>query len=85
MNFTPFSQMSYAQYRQLVAVHQDGGFLVRKRLGADGQAGLRRLVFITSLASMAGLAHYASARRRSAASCAAWEKRARLMAFEPMR
>lgn len=30
VNFTPFSQMSYAQYRRLVAVHQDGGFLVAK-------------------------------------------------------
>lgn len=63
VNFAPFSQMSYAQYRQLVAVHQDGGFLVAKAAWPQMvKQAYGRLVFITSLASMAGLAHYASAK-----------------------
>jgi NAD(P)-dependent dehydrogenase (short-subunit alcohol dehydrogenase family) len=63
VNFTPFSQMSYAQYRQLVAVHQDGGFLVAKAAWPQMmKQDYGRLVFTTSLASMAGLAHYASAK-----------------------
>jgi NAD(P)-dependent dehydrogenase (short-subunit alcohol dehydrogenase family) len=61
--FVPFGEMSYEQFRRVVAVHADGAFLVaraawphmvRQRYG--------RLVFITSQAALTGvpqLAHYA--------------------------
>ena len=63
VTFVPFSQMTYQQYRQLVSVHQDGGFLVAKAAWPHMlKQEFGRFVFITSLANMAGLAHYASAK-----------------------
>lgn len=61
--FIPFAQMSYQQYRDLVVVHQDGGFLVAKAAWPHMmRQNHGRFVFISSLASMASLAHYASAK-----------------------
>jgi NAD(P)-dependent dehydrogenase (short-subunit alcohol dehydrogenase family) len=63
VTFIPFSQMTYQQYRQLVSVHQDGGFLVAKAAWPHMvKQAFGRFVFITSLASMPGLTHYASAK-----------------------
>jgi NAD(P)-dependent dehydrogenase (short-subunit alcohol dehydrogenase family) len=63
VTFIPFSEMSYAQYRKLVSIHQDGGFLVAKAAWPHLVAQkYGRLIFITSLASMKGLTHYASAK-----------------------
>lgn len=61
--FIPFAEMSYQQYRKLVAVHQDGGFLVAKAAWPHMvRQKYGRLVFISSLANMASLTHYASAK-----------------------
>jgi NAD(P)-dependent dehydrogenase (short-subunit alcohol dehydrogenase family) len=63
VSFIPFGEMTYTQYRKLVAVHQDGAFLVAKAAWPQMiQQGYGRFVFITSLAGMAGLTHYASAK-----------------------
>jgi NAD(P)-dependent dehydrogenase (short-subunit alcohol dehydrogenase family) len=63
VTFIPFPEMTYEQYRKLVAVHQDGGFLVAKAAWPHMvQQSYGRLIFISSLASMATLAHYASAK-----------------------
>ena len=63
VTFIPFEEMTYDDYRRLVAVHQDGGFLVAKAAWPHMAAQkYGRLVFITSLASHASLAHYASAK-----------------------
>jgi NAD(P)-dependent dehydrogenase (short-subunit alcohol dehydrogenase family) len=63
VTFIPFSEMTYDQYRKLVAVHQDGGFLVAKAAWPYMvKQGIGRFVFITSLANMQSLTHYASAK-----------------------
>lgn len=61
--FIPFAEMTYSQYRDLVAVHQDGGFLVAKAAWPHMvRQNYGRFVFITSLANMASLTHYGSAK-----------------------
>lgn len=61
--FIPFAEMTYRQYRELVAVHQDGGFLVAKAAWPHMvRQNYGRFVFITSLANMAALTHYGSAK-----------------------
>lgn len=61
--FIPFAEMSYQQYRQLVAVHQDGGFLVAKAAWPHMvRQNYGRFVFISSLANMGSLTHYGSAK-----------------------
>lgn len=61
--FIPFAEMSYQQYRELVAVHQDGGFLVAKAAWPHmTRQNYGRFVFISSLANMASLTHYGSAK-----------------------
>ena len=63
VTFIPFSEMSYADYRKLVAVHQDGGFLVAKAAWPHMlRQAYGRLIFITSNATMPTLSHYASAK-----------------------
>jgi NAD(P)-dependent dehydrogenase (short-subunit alcohol dehydrogenase family) len=63
VTFVPFSEMTYEQYRRLVAVHQDGGFLVAKAAWPFMvEQAFGRFIFITSLASMQNLTHYASAK-----------------------
>jgi NAD(P)-dependent dehydrogenase (short-subunit alcohol dehydrogenase family) len=61
--FIPFAEMTYEQYRQVVSVHQDGAFLLAKaawpHMVAQRQG---RLVFISSLANMGRIAHYAAAK-----------------------
>lgn len=61
--FIPFAEMTYQQYRKLVAVHQDGAFLVAKAAWPQMlRQSYGRFIFISSLASMATLAHYAAAK-----------------------
>lgn len=61
--FIPFSEMTYEQYRKLVAVHQDGGFLIAKAAWPHmTRRSYGRFVFISSLANMPSLTHYASAK-----------------------
>lgn len=61
--FIPFAEMTYQQYRDLVAVHQDGGFLVAKAAWPHmARQNYGRFVFISSLANMASLTHYGSAK-----------------------
>ena len=66
VTFAPFADLTYDQYRALVNVHLDGGFLLAKAAWPHmvrQQYG--RLVFITSQAALSGvpnLAHYAVAK-----------------------
>lgn len=63
VTFIPFAEMSYEQYRRLVSVHQDGGFLVAKAAWPYMVAqNYGRLIFIVSGATMATLSHYAAAK-----------------------
>lgn len=58
--FIPFGDMSYAQFREVVAVHTDGGFLVAKAAWPHMvRQKYGRLIFITSQAALSGLAHLA--------------------------
>lgn len=61
--FIPFAEMTFEQFRRVVSVHQDGAFLIAK---ASWPHMLRqnygRFVFISSLANMAKIAHYAAAK-----------------------
>lgn len=63
VSFVPLSEMTYLQYRNLVAVHQDGAFLLCKAAWPQFlKQRYGRVILITSLASIAGLTHYASAK-----------------------
>ncbi|MEX5710129.1 SDR family NAD(P)-dependent oxidoreductase [Parafrankia sp. FMc6] len=66
VTYAPFSELTYQQYRDLVSVHLDGGFLMAKAVWPPMQrSGYGRLVFVTSQAALGGtanLAHYAAAK-----------------------
>ncbi|WP_339706387.1 SDR family NAD(P)-dependent oxidoreductase [uncultured Sphingosinicella sp.] len=66
VTFAPFSELTFEEYRRLVSVHLDGGFLVAKAVWPHMlRAGYGRLVFTTSQAALAGLpnlAHYGVAK-----------------------
>jgi NAD(P)-dependent dehydrogenase (short-subunit alcohol dehydrogenase family) len=66
VRFAPFGQMSYEDFRSVVSVHLDGGFLVSRAAWphmAAQQSG--RIVFIVSQAALSGLdnnANYGAAK-----------------------
>ncbi|MBL7493338.1 SDR family NAD(P)-dependent oxidoreductase [Frankia sp. AgB1.9] len=66
VTYAPFAELTYEQYRRLLSVHLDGGFLMAKAVWPHMQAaGYGRLVFITSQAALGGtpnLAHYGAAK-----------------------
>lgn len=63
VTFIPFADMTYKQYRDLVSVHQDGAFLLAKAAWPHMLTqNYGRLIFISSLANMPTLAHYAAAK-----------------------
>ncbi len=66
VRFAPFGEMSYEDFRSVVAVHLDGGFLVSRAAWPHMVAQkYGRIVFITSQAALAGLesnANYGAAK-----------------------
>ncbi|MDR7157238.1 NAD(P)-dependent dehydrogenase (short-subunit alcohol dehydrogenase family) [Sphingobium xenophagum] len=66
VTFIPFGEMTYQQYRQVVGVHTDGGFLLAKAAWPHMVSqGYGRFIFITSQAALSGitnLVHYGVAK-----------------------
>lgn len=61
--FIPFAEMTYQDYRRVISVHQDGAFLLAKAAWPHMlRQNYGRFVFISSLANMAKIAHYAAAK-----------------------
>ncbi|AEG50947.1 3-hydroxyacyl-CoA dehydrogenase [Sphingobium chlorophenolicum L-1] len=61
VRFAPFGEMTYEQFRSVMSVHVDGGFLVARAAWPHMAAqGYGRIVFITSQAALSGIENNAN-------------------------